>query len=169
MSKKIFILLLLFIFSYGVHAVSDKKCLFSEMRGVVNFNGKPASNVRLVRKIKNKQYDETVTDEKGEFHFPVAYQKSSLFDLLPSEFVVKQEIIAYMKNKEYIMWSGSKRVPEENAESRGKPLVVSCELSQKEPELIIVNHGPIFSLCKWDVEEDIIESSDNPFGDIVKR
>lgn len=165
MSKKIFISLLLCIFSYGVNAVSDKKCLFSEMRGVVNFNGKPASNVRLVRKIENKEYDETVTDDKGEFHFPVAYQKRSLFGFLPSEFVVKQDIVAYKDGKEYEMWNGVKRAPEVNAESRGKPLVVTCELSLQERNYIKVNYGPIFSLCTWDVEPDVTREITNPFGD----
>jgi len=69
------------------------------------------------------------------------------------EFAVSQVILVHYKESEYKMWSGVKRTEEENAESRGKPLVVECELNSEE-ELITVNRSPIFSLCKWDVESD---------------
>ena len=52
------------------------------------------------------------------------------------------------------MWSGIKRKKEENSESRGKPLVVTCELTLEDRNYLTVNSGPIFSLCTWDVEAD---------------
>ncbi|WP_415225912.1 DUF6795 domain-containing protein [Psychromonas sp.] len=154
--KKHILLILLLIFSYGVTAVSIKQCLFSEMTGVVNFEGKPAAGVKLVRMVDyNKaQYDETVTDENGKFHFSPIYRSSLLSAVLPMEFVVAQKITAFYDGKEYEMWSGTKRKSEENSEARGKPLHVSCELTLPELNFIIVERSPIFSLCTWDVEAD---------------
>ncbi|MCP4323308.1 MAG: carboxypeptidase regulatory-like domain-containing protein [Alteromonadales bacterium] len=160
--NKIIVSILLLLFSYGVYAVGDKKTLFSEMTGIVNFEGKPAENVRLLRRIENKDYDETITDEKGAFHFPTAYKKSSLFGFLAVEFIARQDIIAYRDGKEYEMWDAVKRVPEENSEARGKPLVVTCELTS-EMTLIHVNYGSIFSLCTWDVEPDEKIDMSSPF------
>jgi hypothetical protein len=154
MFKKIIISFFLLIFSYGVYAMSAKPCLFSGMTGVVNYEGKPAANVRLLRKIEEKDIDETITDENGYFEFKVVYQKKSLFDFLPMEFVVQQIITAIKDGKEYPMWVGVKRKPEENAESRGKPLVVSCELTLGEENYIEVSSGLYFTLCTWDVEAD---------------
>ncbi|MCP4323307.1 MAG: hypothetical protein GY787_15960 [Alteromonadales bacterium] len=77
---------------------------------------------------------------------------------------MKQDIIAYKDGKEYLMWDGIKRRPEEYAESKGKPLNVSCELTAEEVA-IVVNDGPIYSLCTWDVEADISYANENPFGD----
>ena len=154
MFKKISISFILLIFSYGVYAMGVKPCLFSGMTGVVNYEGKPAANVRLLRQIEGKDVDETITDENGYFEFTPIYQKKSLFSFLPTEFVIKQDIIAFKDDNEINIWDGIKRKKEENAESRGKPLKVNCELSLEEQTLIIVNNGPIFSLCTWDVEAD---------------
>lgn len=156
MKKKIFIPLLLFIFSVGVSAVSIKQCLFSEMTGIVNFEGKPAPGVKLVRMVDydKKQYDETVTDENGSFHFPAVFRTSILSKFLPMEFVVGQQIIAHKDDKEYEIWVGVKRKPEENAESRGKPLIVDCELTLPKQPFITVDGSPISSRCTWDVEAD---------------
>ena len=140
--KKNILLILLLIFSYGVYAVGSKgigrQCLFSEMTGVINFEGKPAAGVKLVRMVdyNKKEYDETITDENGNFHFPGVYRNSLLSKVLPMEFVVGQQIIAHKDGKEYEMWVGVKRKPEENTESRGRPLIVDCELTLPEQKFI---------------------------------
>ena len=154
-------------FSSGANAVSIKQYLFSNMTGVVNFHGKPAANVRLVRTINyNKDIvDETVTDEKGFFEFPAVHRNNYAGKILPMEFVVSQLIIAHHEDKEYEMWGGVKRNPEENAESRGKPLVVSCELALEDKHHIWVNDSPISSFCTWDVEPDPIVSFGEPEED----
>jgi 5-hydroxyisourate hydrolase-like protein (transthyretin family) len=146
------------IFSSGASAVSIKQYLFSTMTGVVNMHGEPAANVRLVRTINyNKDIvDETVTDEKGYFEFPAVHRNNYAGNILPMEFVVSQLIMAHHEGKEYEMWAGVKRKPEENAESRGKPLVVSCELGLEELNYKGVNGSPITSLCTWDAEPDPI-------------
>jgi len=116
MTKKIIVSLILLISSYGVYAMGIKQCLFSEMTGVVNYEGKLAAGVKLVRMVDlNKEvYDETVTDEEGKFHFPAIYQSSILRKILPMEFVVLQDITAHFKGKEYEIWHSVKRSPEVN-------------------------------------------------------
>ena len=145
--------------------MSAKPCLFSGMTGVINYEGKPAANVRLLRKIEGKDIDETITDENGQFEFKAVYQKKSLLNLLPTEFVIQQDIIAFKDGQEYGMWSGVKRQKEENAESRGEPLVVTCELTLEDRNYLTVNGGSIFSLCTWDVEADPRPNYTNPFDD----
>ena len=148
-----FLLISCGVFSMGLSDLG-KVCLFSEMSGVVKLDGKPVAGVRLVRTVNLSTdiTDETVTDSEGRFHFPAAYEKT-VTKYLPQEFVSNQEITAHFNNKQYRMWSAVKRTPEENSESRGKPLVVTCNLDGEET-LIKVNRSPIFSLCNWDVEPD---------------
>lgn len=131
-----------------------KVCLFSRMTGVITLDGKAVINAKLVRTVdlSGPQTDETMTDESGRFEFPAVF-KRTISKHLPQEFVSKQEIIVHHDGKQYTMWSGVKRTPDENSESRGKPLSVECELNSEE-KMIKVNNSPIFSLCTWDVEPD---------------
>jgi len=131
-----------------------KVCLFSKMTGVIKLDGKPVENARLVRTVNlNKDIvDETTTDENGGFEFSVKMTRTAA-KFLPQEFAVKQVIWVFYQDKEYKIWSGVKRRPEENTESRGKDLVIECELNS-ERNYIEVNNSPIISLCTWDVEPD---------------
>lgn len=138
-----------------------KQCLFSEMTGVVNFEGKPAAGVKLVRMVDydKKQYDETVTDENGNFRFPAIFRANLLGKILPMEFAVAQQIIATRDGVEYKIWSGVKRDPAENAEAKGEQLNVTCELEirdEGEENFVVVNSGYVAGLCVWDVEEDAV-------------
>lgn len=129
-------------------------CLFSAISGTITLDGKPVANARLIRTgdRDGPKVDETLTDEKGYFEFPSMYERT-ITKLLPQEFVAAQKIIVCHNNSEYQIWSSIKRKPDENTESRGKPLVVTCELS-KEEQTIVVDRVPIHSLCVWDVEPD---------------
>jgi hypothetical protein len=161
MTKKIIISLTLLIFSYGVYAMGIKQCLFSEMTGVVSFEGKPAAGVKLVRVVNYDKdiFDETMTDELGNFQFPAIYRSSILSKILPMEFVVYQNITAHFQGNEIEMWSATKRSPEENAESKGRPLIVECNLNQPEVSFISVDGNLVHSRCNWDVEADPDQAS----------
>lgn len=137
---------------------AGKVCLFSKISGVIKLDGKPVPNARLVR-IANRsgeKTDEAVTDAHGFFEFPAVFERT-ITKFLPQEFVVKQEIFVHYNQKKYEIWAGVKRKPEENAESRGKALIVECELNS-EKKFIQVNNSPIISLCTWDVEPDVIDT-----------
>lgn len=131
-----------------------KVCLFSAMSGTITLNGIPVTNARLVRTGDRDGpiVDETFTDENGYFEFPPMLERT-ITKLLPQEFVASQKIIVHYHDKKYEMWSSVKRAPEENTESRGKALVVTCELNA-EQTFIVINRVPIHSLCSWDVETD---------------
>lgn len=136
--------------------VSDvgRVCLFSKMSGVIKVDSIPVSGLKLIRAVdySGLKSDETATNSEGYFEFPVIYDRS-IKKLLPQEFSVSQSIVAEYEGKEYKIWTAVKRIPDENSESRGKELIVECELNQEE-RLIKVNNSPIFSLCVWDVEPD---------------
>lgn len=159
MLSRLFVFLFLYLLNLGVSAMSitdfGKVCLFSGMSGVVKLNGVPAANARLVRTVSlsKPRTDETFTDENGYFEFPPAYQRT-IAKYLPMEFVAKQDIDVHYNGEIYEMWDGVKRAPEENVESRGKPLVVECELGMEEQSLSNVLGGVYFTRCTWDVEQD---------------
>jgi hypothetical protein len=148
----------LFFVAVGVFAMSlgdvGKVCLFSPISGTITLDGKPAVNARLVRTgdRDGPHVDEAVTNEQGYFEFPGMFERT-ITKLLPMEFVASQKIMVHYEGNEYEMWSSIKRKREENSESRGKSLVVTCELNW-EQKLIVVNGSPIHSLCVWDVEPD---------------
>lgn len=131
-----------------------KVCLFSAISGKITLDGKPVANARLVRTgdRDGPKVDEAVTDANGSFAFP-AMNERTITKLLPQEFVASQKIVVTYNNKNYQIWSSVKRNSEENTESRGKPLVVACELNSEEKS-IIVDRVPIHTLCVWDVEPD---------------
>ncbi|CUS42973.1 transthyretin-like family protein [Thalassolituus oleivorans] len=135
-----------------------KVCLFSAISGVITLNGEPAKGAH-VKRIVEKFYssghntDETMTDDNGYFELPAVFDQSFLGKFLPGEFSIPQQIFVTYGGEEYPVWQGVKRTIEENAESRGKPLEVQCELI-KPLEAIWVNGGGYVTSCTWDVEPD---------------
>ena len=131
-----------------------KVCLFSKISGIVTMHGEPVEGAKLLRKAdwNGIKTDEAITDVTGHFDFPALFERT-ITKYLPQEFVVSQEIIIHYNGKAYVIWSGVKRQKEENSESRGKSLIVECELTN-ERKLITVNRNSIFTICTWDVEPD---------------
>lgn len=136
---------------------AGKVCLFSGISGVITLDGKPVANARIVRKADRdgEKQDETTTDSEGRFSLPPMFERT-IAKYLPQEFAASQNITVFHGSQSYSIWRGVKRRPEENTESRGKPLMVACELGAEE-KMIKVNNSPIISLCTWDVEPDPIE------------
>jgi hypothetical protein len=135
-----------------------KVCLFSAISGVITLNGEPVKGAH-VRRVVEKFYssghntDETMTNDSGYFEMPAVFDQSRLGKFLPGEFVVPQQVFVTYEGEEYKIWEGVKRTREENAEARGKALVVQCELN-KEHEPIVINGGFYFTQCDWDVISD---------------
>lgn len=158
--KKITSILLLSIsvFSTGGFAMgffdAGKVCLFSGISGVITKDGKPVANARVVRTADRdgERKDETTTDDNGYFELPPMFERT-VTKLLPMEFVVAQEIVVIHEEQKVEIWSSVKRSPEENSESRGNELKVSCELSSEERSFM-VNRVPIHTRCVWDVVID---------------
>lgn len=136
---------------------AGKVCTFSPISGVILFEGKPAAGARVVRTTdyQKKIQDETLTDSNGYFELPGIFERN-IVNFLPQEFVVGQLVNVSFSGREFRIWSGVKRKREENSESRGKPLVVTCELTQKD-EIINVDRQPFITKCRWDVTPDVKE------------
>lgn len=151
-------LLLISIFSTGGFAMgffdAGRVCLFSGISGIITLEGKPVANARVLRSADRDgvKKDETTTDENGYFELPPMYERT-VTKLLPMEFAASQSIMVILKDKEYEIWSSVKRSPEENSESKGKKMNVTCELLSEERSFM-VNRVPIHTRCVWDVEID---------------
>lgn len=154
---------------------NGKDCLFSAISGTITFNGEPAAGAH-VKRVAGKAHvdgeftDETFTDDNGYFSMPAVWERNLLSRVFPMEFAVPQKITIDFKGEEYLIWTSVKRSREEHSESKGKPLVVQCELTSEERNFDV--DGAFFAtLCTWDVEIDPQEDYSNPanvfdgFGD----
>ncbi len=152
-------------------AIGDFKnlCLFSSISGTITLNGQVIKNAKIKRVVdkahsKGSKIDETTTDDQGRFAMPAIFDSSVVGKVLPMEFAVPQYIYVTYKGKEYEIWYGVKARSEENAESRGKPLNVSCEL-EKETEVIWVDGSVFHTKCTWDVIPDDRSDENEPLFD----
>lgn len=143
---------------------TGKMCTFSEISGVITKDGKPVKNAILTRTTDREKVktDQAITDENGFFSMPALYERS-IAKFLPQEFVVSQTISVKQDNGDEVeIWSGIKRHKEENSESRGKPLVVQCELNSEETT-VLVGSESFITRCSWDVISDEPFSEDDFF------
>tara|TARA_R110002096_G_scaffold428118_1_gene639435 strand:+ start:179 stop:862 length:684 start_codon:yes stop_codon:yes gene_type:complete len=108
----------------------NKICVFSEVKAQILLQGKPVANaiVSRVLEFQKQKTDQTISDSEGWFYFP-AYYERSLLSLIPSELVIAQAMTVDVDNKEYKIWSNTKRSAKENSELGGLPLNLKCELS----------------------------------------
>jgi hypothetical protein len=146
-----------------------KMCTFSKISGVILNNGEPVVGATIFREARYEKTfsDQTVTDNNGHFEMPALYVRS-VAKFLPQEFVVWQSIKVDFNGSEYDIWGATKMSKEENSESRGKPLIVTCELSD-EKRIIRIAGVSFITKCKWDVEEDEPLFSDGIyFNDQIK-
>lgn len=145
---------------------TKENCTFSAISGVITRDGKPLPHVRIIRKThwKSPYQDETRTDELGKFAMPALFERESKFSF-PMEYVVNQEMLVEVEGEQVQIWDGVKRQKEENAESQGKPLMVTCDVS-KADETVFWGAQIFTTKCQWDVIteepkrwEDMFESN----------
>ena len=108
-----------------------KTCVFSSVKARLTVNGEPLRDATVIRRWEwqEKREDRATTDADGWFSFPPVFE-SSLTRLLPVELVIGQSLEVLVDGKPKSIWSFAKRKPEENAELKGKPIVMRCELTQ---------------------------------------
>lgn len=135
-----------------------KVCTFSAISGVVTKDGQLVKNARIVRQVdyQSKSQDETVTDEYGRFSMPALFERS-ITRFLPQEFVVGQSLLIEEGGELLKFHTGVKRQPEENVESKGAAMEVSCELSD-EDSVFYVDGSAFVTKCQWNVEHDVIDT-----------
>lgn len=154
---KFSILIVLLIAFVGANAMSknNKTCLFSAISGTITLNGKPVSNARIKR-VSDDHVDETKTDENGYFNMPSVFANpifSFMSRFIPGQFVSTQKVYIYVDGMEHLILEGIKRKEAELTESRGKPWIVTCELSDESIRFRIDGNAFV-SRCKWDAEYD---------------
>lgn len=142
------ILLVLLMASMEVLAMG-KACVFSEVAGVLLFDGQPAAGAVIRRQVEyqRREADQTTADATGHFSLPALYQRSAL-RLLPAEFVAAQALVVEYQGEEYRIWSNTKRSPEENAELGGLALNLRCELTA-ELQLHRQFGSILRTSCRW--------------------
>ncbi|GAB2515061.1 DUF6795 domain-containing protein [Microbulbifer agarilyticus] len=109
-----------------------KACTFSKMNLEITFNGKPAPDAKIWRRVKwqKERIDEFKTDEYGKITLPEVLQRS-VTQFFPAEFVASQAVVVTFEDKEYEIWINSKRNPEANSELDGKDINLKCELTDE--------------------------------------
>ena len=126
-----------------------KAYTFSEMRLAITYQGTPAKDARVVRIVEwqRERVDEFRTDEHGVVTLPQVRERS-IIQYFPAEFVTAQVVDVYFDNREFRIWLNSKRDPAENAELRGQPLDLRCELTDAE-RLVDADRMMLVTNCVW--------------------
>ena len=131
---------------------SKEIVLASTMEGVLTYQGKPAGGVKLVRKLRWYDGDESaedfvVTNPKGHFTLPIVKKVLEVSGYV--HFVVSQEIIALHRGEQIIIFAMGKSSKIEYGELGGKPVNLRCELTSDE----LISHKyntPLLTRCTWD-------------------
>jgi hypothetical protein len=128
-------LLLLPVFHCEAQSMSllgPKTCVFSAVKARLTRNGEPLKDVTVIRRWTwhDAREDRTRTNARGEFSFPAVFE-SSVSRLLPVELAVAQSLYVKGSGEEEMFWVNTKRRPEENAEYKGHPISLACELSRE--------------------------------------
>lgn len=140
---------------------TGKVCTFSSISGVILKDGKPAKNATIKRETDYQSVftDQTTTDENGYFQMPALFERS-LASMLPQQFAVSQYIYVTYEGEEYKIWMGVKFKKEENTESDGSPIQVTCELDS-ERKSTSVNGQNFITQCAWNVVPTKVDNGFN--------
>ncbi|MFC1750469.1 DUF6795 domain-containing protein [Pseudomonadota bacterium] len=114
-----------------------KVCVFTDVEGVVTFEGHPVSGAKVVRTAEvifngKKFSDETTTDIEGRFKFGAIYTHS-INTFLPSEKMIHQDIFIHHENKKFHGWKSTKHNYNYNGELNRMDKI-SGELKITDPE-----------------------------------
>ena len=126
-----------------------KMVMWSEMKGRVLMNGRPASGAVLTRNFfwqwkSEKGSDQATANAAGEFSFPTIERSSFVGGLLPHEPVVEQTMTIQFEGKSYKAWGLFKHSYELNAENNGRPIDVTCRLEAER-----TMHGEVNGICEF--------------------
>lgn len=124
--------------------------LFSPLEGQLTFQGVPLPNTKIKLHISWKdQVGEDfyyITDEKGFFKIP--QHKSEYKEDPLAQLVIRQELTVIHNGITYSIWTRSKKEPAEFTELGGKPVELTCELTN---ELTVIRgiRSLGSTVCTW--------------------
>lgn len=122
-------------------------CIFSEVNGVVLYEGKPVSGAVIERMFvwawgNERGTDSTITDTEGVFRFPVILKKSISGNVIPHQPFIEQTITIQHEGKVYTAWMYDKYDYKENSELQKKPISITCRLENDPTQ----NDG-VYGVC----------------------
>jgi hypothetical protein len=126
--------------------------LASPLEGLLTYEGKPASGVKIVRKLRwydgeESTEDFVVTDTNGHFTLPVIRKTVKISGLV--HFVAVQQIYAVFNGEDIDLWTMGYSGKTEYGELGGKPVNFRCELTDEE-QRVSPNNKSIYTRCRWD-------------------
>jgi len=123
----------------------------SPLAGVLQRDGKPMANTRLLRRLTWSGNEEGIlqeffTDEQGRFSLPVHEEILSLNFLV--QFVGKSKVYVEKEGSDHLIWYAPKLAPEIYSETDGPLEELVCDL---DSERFVVNmaRGNIMTRCEW--------------------
>lgn len=122
----------------------------SPLSGVITYEGNPVIGAKVERWLR--WHDEegerisTVTDESGHFNLPLRVDQIKLTPL--SRHIVHQRLTVYFQGNETVIWSLGTDNTVMYGELNGADSELICALDG-EPKNIDVEHGLLYTLCKW--------------------
>lgn len=124
--------------------------LFSPMRGVLTYEGKPASKARITRHIvwqhDRKQADVVHAGSNGSFYLEL--MQATMVVPPFTQLVVSQQLEVEYAGHQFVIWSLGKLNKELYGELGGKPVQLECELT--DPLVRVeVPSGGLGTSCKW--------------------
>ena len=146
--------------SMSLFSKSMEVILSSPMEGVLTFEGKPATSVKIERRLRwydgeESTTDFVITDKNGYFNLPIVKKVLKVSGYV--QFVVSQEIAAIYEDEETIIWVMGKSSKIEYGELGGKPVNLQCELTGEK--LITRDYNtPMMTRCKWDSLEPWVDT-----------
>jgi len=155
--KKIIIFILLVSLPIVGVAMSffTKQVLFSEVKGVVQKQGKPLANVEVIRsytELDNTGNESVKTDENGHFNFPKV-TKTLFFELgffPPSKVVITQEIVIKFEEKIFDAWVFSKGDYKNGSEIGKEKINIICDLNNEVKYTETPSGDSVYGLCTFD-------------------
>jgi hypothetical protein len=130
--------------------------LFSPLRGLLTYAGKPAAGAKIIRKVvwkdKTGETEFFYANNKGEFQLPIKISTTRIPAM--AQFVAHQSIDVVFNDQEFAIWHYGKMDRELYSELGGRAVNLTCELTD---DLIRVEmpNGGLGTSCKWDSIEKI--------------
>lgn len=157
----------LLLFLSSTQAVADMFSLFKkydvhlspEVHGQITLEGKPLSNIEILRGLTYGDDDELIdkatTNEQGRFYFPEKNIRSrkpgSMFD----ESSTRQVINIRYEGKDYLLWYTRERGVNYSSAIADKLQKLNCDLSTSEQEIEFAHSENsewkylVHSICRW--------------------
>ncbi|WP_193165764.1 DUF6795 domain-containing protein [Microbulbifer hainanensis] len=130
--------------------------LFSPSKIKITQNGETFKNLKVIRRWEWKdglEEDSSYTDEHGFVEFD-GIRDPGISQILPIQFFVAQQLAIVINGDEEILWENAKMSPAKNSELDGQPLILNCDINEKE-KTYRIGGSDLYTRCRWKTGEKI--------------